>query len=175
MKPACSNCLHLMVFAVLACWCGQVQRVACAEEKAAETPVFVEELPPDIRALIEQRQADQRRITIREANLFHRHFIDTCMEVMPQEVTLGYDGLLATDNGRHPLRTFGNVIDLGWPVHWGVGRDLLGVFGLWISTQPTKQTLRDPGRLDELRASPNAGIIINIEPWISPRESPRGP
>jgi hypothetical protein len=142
MKRACSNSAHLAVLAVLACsWCGQLPRVASAQERGPQSGGFVAELTPDMVALVKQQEADERRLTIREANLFHRHFIDTCMEVMPTEVTFGYCGLLATDNGRHPLRTYGNVIDIGLPLHWGVGRGQLGVFGFWISTQRTKQTL----------------------------------
>jgi hypothetical protein len=84
--------------------------------------------------------ADERHISIREANLFHLHFIDTCMDVMPREVTLHYDGLVATDNGRHPWRAISHLA-IGSPLHWGVGREDFRVFGFWISTQRTKQTL----------------------------------
>ncbi|MHC4400307.1 MAG: hypothetical protein ACYTG0_11585 [Planctomycetota bacterium] len=108
MTQPYSITVHFTVPALVACLCyGEAPRVADAGEERRESGRFVEKLPPDMVALMKQREADQRRITIREANLFHRHFIDTCMEVMPRNVTLGYSGILATDDGRHPARVYG--------------------------------------------------------------------
>ncbi len=111
-------------------------------EPPAEPGPFVRELPPDVVGFLKQQQADQRQLTIREANLFHRHFIDTCMKAMPIHTTLSYDGLVATDNGRLPLQLVSEEINVGDPLRWGVGSgDGFGLFEFWISTQHTKQTL----------------------------------
>ncbi len=99
--------------------------------------------PPEVFAKSRLIEEDERRITIREANLFHRHFIDTCMTVLPREVTFGNDGLLATDNGRHSLnpRPRGQIY-IANPLSSGAAdADQLGIFGFWISTRQTTQTI----------------------------------
>ncbi len=103
---------------------------------------FGADAPSELAAYSKQRAVDQRQLTIREANLFHRHFIDTCMKAMPIHTTLSYDGLVATDNGRLPLQLVSEEINVGDPLRWGVGGgDGFGLFEFWISTQRTKQTL----------------------------------
>jgi hypothetical protein len=69
--------------------------ISAGEPGRAASGGFVKELPPEIAAMLKPQAEDQRRISIRDANLFHHHFIDTCMEAMPREVTVGYGGLLA--------------------------------------------------------------------------------
>ncbi len=123
-------------------WALERPRSGFGGEPLGELGPFVRELPPDVVGFLKQQQADQRQITIREANLFHRHFIDTCMTILPREITLHYSGLVATDHGRLHFQGVSQEINVGDPLRWGVAdKDRLGVFDVWISTQRTKQTL----------------------------------
>jgi hypothetical protein len=95
--------------------------------------------PEEIKE-IEQRAAlmdkSMRQITIREANLFHKRFVETCMDHLPRNVSLHYHGELATDDGRRKQRIITDeVIALNWQVE-----DTVGLFCFWISTMPTKKT-----------------------------------
>jgi hypothetical protein len=99
---------------------------------------FVGRPSPEAERLIAQDQADQRRITIRQANLFHARFIETVMDDLPRNVTVRYVGLLATDHGRGSLRAPGGI---GIPLGWHVQDETLVRFSFWISTKPTTETI----------------------------------
>lgn len=79
-----------------------------------------------------------REITIREANLFHKQFVETCMENLPREITLQYIGNLGADNGRHKQRILTDEVTA--VLHWNV-QDHSVRFSFWISTMETKDTL----------------------------------
>lgn len=101
------------------------------------TPRFVIELPPDVFRSNDQYQRDVNTMSARQANLFHLRFVETVMDDLPRLVALDYQGLVAADRARsrppHGER-------IGWPLVWALSHDGAGVFGFWLSTQPTPQT-----------------------------------
>ncbi len=92
----------------------------------------------EIERQVDQQQRSMRQITIREANLIHKWFIERCMDELPRAVTVQYVGLLGTDDGR--LKTRVVTDDVGGSLGWHVQADLV-MFGFWISTMPTKDTV----------------------------------
>jgi hypothetical protein len=106
-------------------------------EKPDGAARFVKELPPDRAAFFKQLEADERRITVRQANLFHYRFIHTCMTRLPPNLTVQQGGLLATFNAAKGIWLADSIGD---PLSWTVFKDL-GVFEFWITTAKTKFTL----------------------------------
>lgn len=92
----------------------------------------------ELDRLVSQQQQSMRYITIRDANLFHKRFIDRCMGQLPDEVTIEYVGLLGTDNGRRKTRIVTD--DVLGALSWHVQTDLV-IFDMWISTMRTKETV----------------------------------
>lgn len=92
----------------------------------------------ELERLDAQQRKSMQEITIRVANLFHKRFIDTCMEALPREVTLQYVGLLGTDNGRLKVRVLTD--DVRGSLKWYVHADVV-IFDMWISTMRTKETV----------------------------------
>ena len=100
-----------MILAFLLTWLSS-RHLPCAVEAAEPLPkkaMVVEGRTADEVALTTLQEADQRRITIREANLFHRQFLNTCMKTIPGILVFEYSGVLATDDGRHPPRVYGTT------------------------------------------------------------------
>jgi hypothetical protein len=94
----------------------------------------------EIERLVAQQRRSMRQITIREANLFHKRFIEICMRELPRTVTIHYVGLLGTDNGRKKVRIHTDANDVGGSLDWHVQADLV-IFDMWISTMRTKETV----------------------------------
>lgn len=94
----------------------------------------------EIERLVAQQLRSMRQITIREANLFHRRFIEVCMKELPRTVTIQYVGLLGTDNGRKKVRIHTDANDVGGSLDWHVQGDLV-IFDMRISTMRTKETV----------------------------------
>jgi hypothetical protein len=97
-----------------------------------------------------QRQLvdDQGRVTIRQANLLHRHFLQEVYEPLRRPMAIGadlatyglmlhYEGLLTQVN-KSELRI---PNDVGSPLEWLVARDGRGVFRITVTTVKTKFTL----------------------------------
>jgi hypothetical protein len=141
MKNRFSGLARLtMLTAIAALPCGECSSPCRAADGPTSRRAFVPELPPDAAAILKQRRGDERRITIRQANLFHRHFIDACMGAMPEDVKLSYGGVLAAENGRETLKVELTIVNLGDTLHWRLASSF-GIFSVWISTERTKQTL----------------------------------
>lgn len=106
---------------------------------AGHEQLAVQAMPPDVSLRIEQKRADEQRITIRQANLFHARFIETVMSELPPKATLLYAGRLRTDDGaRYGFRKKASV---GNPLGWHVQGEGIVTFSFWISTQRTTDTV----------------------------------
>ena len=113
------------------------------DEKEKRPAVLVGDLSADEDLIRDQQLSDARRITLRQANVFHFYFIERCMEVLPDEVRCRNGGLLATDRGQRVGQRVVAPMDdaIGAPLQWSVYRNGIGIFSVWISTKRTKQTL----------------------------------
>jgi hypothetical protein len=144
-----STGLLLVVLCLQCIDCGRTLGVHnCADDVNEDQPstghlspqeeAILKGLAGNERLLLEQRFSDARRITIRQANLFHRRFIEACMKSLPVEVHALYAGNLGYDNGRLKLRVNDEI---GHPLGWDVAKRSIGLFSIWISTKETSQTL----------------------------------
>ena len=86
--PACSR------GGPIRCACGRTAGRSSASAPAAAVAALEEvyastdpESLPTVRALRKQEAADQRRITIRQLNLFHRSLLDAVCEPYPRAAT----------------------------------------------------------------------------------------
>jgi hypothetical protein len=129
--------LCLFILAGLACaWCAVPPAPAASEHRLHNHTGSVDD-ERELEDVRKQMQADERRITIRQANLFQYRFVDQCMEGLPEGVTVEYAGVLRTLNAQTGQRVMNQIGD---PLRWDIVKDVV-VFSLWTSTEPTKQTL----------------------------------
>jgi hypothetical protein len=105
---------------------------------------------PNVMALRAQQAADERRITIRQANLLHRHFLNEIYEpfrsprAVPGDITGGmqvdYGGVLR-HSSESDLRIIGSSVDIGNPLEWMVCCNDKAIFQINVTTAKTKFAL----------------------------------
>ena len=114
---------------------------------------FVKELPAAVAEACKQLDADERRVTIRQANLFHRHLIDVLIDESifasvrppyPPPLQVRYHGSLATEG----VYDIDGIIEkltlegsIGGPLSWSIGAGGLGIFDVDLTTAKTKFSL----------------------------------
>jgi hypothetical protein len=87
--------------------------------------------------LMKLKREAERKISIRQANLFHREFMSRCVDDLPLDVGFWYQGPLFTGSSRTGLRVLGEPACI---LEWVVHRNVV-LFSLWISTVRTSQTV----------------------------------
>ena len=90
----------------------------------------------DLELMKLEREAE-RKISIRQANLFHREFMSRCVDDLPLDVGFWYQGPLFTGSSRKGQRVQGEPAGI---LTWVVHRNVV-LFSLWISTVRTSQTV----------------------------------
>ncbi len=136
-------CFGLSVALVAAGTMGGIAGITALLASAAEESAdpFVEKLPPEIERLHAQERADTERITVRQANQFHRRFVDHVLGDLPKGLTFRYGGTLGRPERSGPQLGLLSIGEIGSPLRWDLVSGTRQVLTLWISTQLTAQTV----------------------------------
>jgi hypothetical protein len=101
--------------------------------------------------LMKLMDEEERKITIRQANLFHREFMARCVDDLPLDVGFQYRGPLTVGSSRKGQRVEGEPAGV---LEWCVYRNVV-LFSFWISTVRTHQTVAK-------RRIEGTAIFVNI-------------
>ena len=99
---------------------------------------------PDLLALRKQEAEDERHVTVRQANLIHRHFIEEVYEPYWQGDDFDLDGVWLHYGGILPRMNAGDPrtpADADSPLEWQLMCGRKAVFTIAVTTVKTKFTL----------------------------------